>query len=129
MGCCYSRIEREEMVSRCKARKRYMKQFVKARQAPVCSPQSVYQIPAWHWLCSPSVCHRRDQSPPPPSHTDSSLSTAAHESQLRYVDIITASPSHLPPPPPPPPPPQQPSEFFFLREARGQNEGGARGHN
>ncbi|RVX16742.1 hypothetical protein CK203_005980 [Vitis vinifera] len=33
MGCCYSRIEREEMVSRCKARKRYMKQFVKARQA------------------------------------------------------------------------------------------------
>ncbi|KAL2538674.1 nitrate regulatory gene2 protein [Forsythia ovata] len=32
MGCSYSRIERQEMVSRCKARK-YMKQFVKARQA------------------------------------------------------------------------------------------------
>ncbi|CAN6698812.1 unnamed protein product [Malus baccata var. baccata] len=33
MGCCYSRVEREEMVSRCKSRKRYMKQLVKARQA------------------------------------------------------------------------------------------------
>ncbi|KAL2506747.1 hypothetical protein Adt_22368 [Abeliophyllum distichum] len=31
MGCSYSRIERQEMVSRYKARK-YMKQFVKARQ-------------------------------------------------------------------------------------------------
>ncbi|KAM2589147.1 hypothetical protein TB1_046105 [Malus domestica] len=30
MGCCYSRVEREEMVSRCKSRKRYMKQLVKA---------------------------------------------------------------------------------------------------
>ncbi|GFP88151.1 hypothetical protein PHJA_000958800 [Phtheirospermum japonicum] len=33
MGCWYSRLDREEMISRCKARKRYMKQFVKARQA------------------------------------------------------------------------------------------------
>nr|GMC66115.1 nitrate regulatory gene2 protein [Ipomoea batatas] len=33
MGCCYSRVEREELVSRCKARKSYMKQFVKARHA------------------------------------------------------------------------------------------------
>ncbi|KAL2530449.1 nitrate regulatory gene2 protein [Forsythia ovata] len=32
MGCSYSRIERQEMVLRCKARK-YIKQFVKARQA------------------------------------------------------------------------------------------------
>ncbi|KAM1340125.1 hypothetical protein ACFX2H_038567 [Malus domestica] len=33
MGCCYSRVEREEMVSICKSRKRYMKQLVKTRQA------------------------------------------------------------------------------------------------
>ncbi|XP_076952635.1 protein ALTERED PHOSPHATE STARVATION RESPONSE 1-like [Bidens hawaiensis] len=33
MGCCYSRLEKEELVSRCKARKRYMKQLVKARHA------------------------------------------------------------------------------------------------
>ncbi|KAL0379119.1 UNVERIFIED_CONTAM: protein ALTERED PHOSPHATE STARVATION RESPONSE 1 [Sesamum radiatum] len=33
MGCWYSRLDREEMVSRCKARKRYMKQFVEARHA------------------------------------------------------------------------------------------------
>ena len=33
MGCCHSKIEREETVSRCKARKRYMKQFVQARHA------------------------------------------------------------------------------------------------
>ncbi|KAL2530444.1 protein of unknown function-containing protein [Forsythia ovata] len=32
MGCSFSRIERQEMVLRCKARK-YIKQFVKARQA------------------------------------------------------------------------------------------------
>ncbi|KAL2530427.1 hypothetical protein Fot_23028 [Forsythia ovata] len=32
MGCSYSRIERQEMVLRCKARK-YIKEFVKARQA------------------------------------------------------------------------------------------------
>lgn len=30
MGCYYSRLEREDLVSRCKGRKRYMKQFVKA---------------------------------------------------------------------------------------------------
>ncbi|KAE9612937.1 hypothetical protein Lal_00027528 [Lupinus albus] len=33
MGCCHSRIEIEETVLRCKARKRYMKQFVDARNA------------------------------------------------------------------------------------------------
>ncbi|CAL0331923.1 unnamed protein product [Lupinus luteus] len=33
MGCCHSKIEREETVSRCKARKRYMKQFVEARHS------------------------------------------------------------------------------------------------
>ncbi|CAN1841799.1 Protein ALTERED PHOSPHATE STARVATION RESPONSE 1 [Linum perenne] len=32
MGCFYSRIEREEMVSRCKARKKYMKQLVQTCQ-------------------------------------------------------------------------------------------------
>ncbi|CAN1125275.1 Protein ALTERED PHOSPHATE STARVATION RESPONSE 1 [Linum perenne] len=32
MGCFYSRIEKEEMVSRCKARKKYKKQLVQARQ-------------------------------------------------------------------------------------------------
>ncbi|CAN1184589.1 Protein ALTERED PHOSPHATE STARVATION RESPONSE 1 [Linum perenne] len=32
MGCFYSRIEREKMVSRCKARKKYKKQLVQARQ-------------------------------------------------------------------------------------------------
>ncbi|XP_021727600.1 uncharacterized protein LOC110694734 [Chenopodium quinoa] len=31
MGCCVSRIDRQEMVSRCRARKRYMKQLVEAR--------------------------------------------------------------------------------------------------
>ncbi|PKI68208.1 hypothetical protein CRG98_011407 [Punica granatum] len=33
MGSCYSRVDREEMVSRCKARKRYTKQFVRARHS------------------------------------------------------------------------------------------------
>ncbi|KAK7360236.1 hypothetical protein VNO77_02219 [Canavalia gladiata] len=33
MGCWQSRIEREETVSRCKARKRYMKHFLQARRA------------------------------------------------------------------------------------------------
>ncbi|KAG1359429.1 hypothetical protein COCNU_08G008750 [Cocos nucifera] len=33
MGCCESRLEREEIVARCKARRRYMKHLVAERQA------------------------------------------------------------------------------------------------
>ncbi|RWV78730.1 hypothetical protein GW17_00060251, partial [Ensete ventricosum] len=41
MGCCHSRLERKEVVSRCKARRRYMKQLVQGRRA-FAAAHSVY---------------------------------------------------------------------------------------
>ena len=141
MGCCYSRIEREEMASRCEARKRYMKQFVKARQAlfvahsmyirALCGTSSAllqfataetnlhyhhHHHHHHHHLTPipPSPPPQQPSPPPPPPPMSPSFDT--------WTSIIV-SPSHLPPPPhPPPPPPQQPSEIpFFFKEARGHN--------
>ncbi|KAK3022973.1 hypothetical protein RJ639_046677 [Escallonia herrerae] len=123
MGCCYSRIEREEMVARCKARKRYMKQFVKARQAFAASHSMylrslrstgsallqfataetnlyLHQHHQNHHLppLVPTPPHRpltpSPQPPPRPPPMSPSSET--------WTTSTTAS-SALPPPPPPPP--------------------------
>ncbi|KAJ8764303.1 hypothetical protein K2173_006043 [Erythroxylum novogranatense] len=118
MGCCYSRMEREEMVSRCKARKRYVKQLVKARQSVSASHamyirslrstgsallqfsnteatlhhhhhhQHNHRVPPH----GPSRQQLPPTPPPPPSMSPSSDT---------WTSSITASPL-LPPPPPPP---------------------------
>ncbi|KAA8531999.1 hypothetical protein F0562_006859 [Nyssa sinensis] len=120
MGCCYSKIEREEMVSRCKARRRYMKQFVKARQA-LSASHSMYlrslrstgsallqfataETSLHHHhhvqhhlpplLPSPPRQHRAPPQPPPPPMSPTSDT---------WTTSTTAS-TALPPPPPPPPP-------------------------
>ncbi|XP_062102678.1 protein ALTERED PHOSPHATE STARVATION RESPONSE 1 [Humulus lupulus] len=121
MGCCYSRVEREETVSRCKSRKRYMKQLVQARQA-MSAAHTMYlrslrstgsallqfanaeanlhlhhhhrahhHLPPLHPSPPPQTPPR---PPPPPVPMSPSSDTWTS---------ITASPA-LPPPPPPPPP-------------------------
>ncbi|KAL5706459.1 Protein ALTERED PHOSPHATE STARVATION RESPONSE 1 [Ranunculus cassubicifolius] len=96
MGCCYSRIDKEEMVSRCKARRRYMKQFVKARHA----------LSAAHTLYLRSL-----------RSTGSALLQFANAETNLHIHLqLQQKHHHLPPllpqppltpplPPPPPPPP------------------------
>ncbi|KAF3440321.1 hypothetical protein FNV43_RR18605 [Rhamnella rubrinervis] len=118
MGCCYSRIEREETVSRCKSRKRYMKQLVKARQA-LSAAHSMYlhslrrtgsallqfanaetNLHLYHHHkhnippVRPSPAPQTPLPPPPPPAPMSPSSDT--------WTSVTASPA-LPPPPPPPP--------------------------
>ncbi|CAK9156982.1 unnamed protein product [Ilex paraguariensis] len=128
MGCCYSRIEREEMVSRCKSRKRYMKQFVKARQVfsashsmyirslrstgsallQFATGETTLHHPHTHnhnhhhlppFLPSPPPL---PPTPPPPMSPTTDTWTTS-----------TATSSALPPPPPPPPPPPSSSWDFW----------------
>ncbi|XP_050241727.1 protein ALTERED PHOSPHATE STARVATION RESPONSE 1 [Quercus robur] len=98
MGCCYSRIEREEIVSRCKARKRYMKQLVKARQA----------FSATHSMYLRSL-----------RSTGSALLQFAnaetnlhhhhhHHNNYHMQPLLPSPPPQTPAPPPPPPPPMSP---------------------
>ncbi|KAF5798565.1 putative nitrate regulatory gene2 protein [Helianthus annuus] len=96
MGCCYSRLEKEEIVSRCKARKRYMKQFVKARHA----------FSASH--CMYLRCLRTTGS--------ALLQFATAETTLHHPPdhhlpptLPTPPPPQPPTPPPPPPPPMSPT--------------------
>ncbi|XP_024972942.1 nitrate regulatory gene2 protein-like [Cynara cardunculus var. scolymus] len=119
MGCCYSRLERDEMVSRCKARKRYMKQFVKARHAFSAShsmylrslrttgsallqfataettlhhPQHRHSAPTLPSPPPPQTPTPHAPPPPPMSPTSETWTTSTTN---------TAS-TPLPPPPPPP---------------------------
>uniref|UniRef100_A0A7N0UCY8 Uncharacterized protein n=1 Tax=Kalanchoe fedtschenkoi TaxID=63787 RepID=A0A7N0UCY8_KALFE len=131
MGCCYSRIEREEMVARCKARKRYMKQLVRARQS-LSASHSMY-LRSLHSTGSalvqfsnaetalhlkhhqPQHCHHRP--PPPPSRVmpETPMSSvrpppppppmsSSSETWTTTTTTTSAAASPLPPPPPPPPP-------------------------
>ncbi|KAM7529586.1 hypothetical protein LguiB_032996 [Lonicera macranthoides] len=114
MGCCFSRLEKEETVSRCKSRKRYMKQFVKARQS-LSASHSMYlsslratgsallqfstaetTLHHHHHLpqAPPPPLLRQPPPPPPPPPMSPTSST--------WTTSTTAS-SALPPPPPPPP--------------------------
>ncbi|KAL9378226.1 hypothetical protein Peur_029561 [Populus x canadensis] len=97
MGCCYSRIEREEMVSRCKARKRYMKQLVKARQS----------LSASHAMYIRSL---RSTGSALLQFSNTETDLHHHHHHHRRLPPIHPSPPPLPPTPlPPPPPPMSPS--------------------
>ncbi|GMI86347.1 Altered Phosphate Starvation Response 1 [Hibiscus trionum] len=98
MGCWYSRIDREETVSRCKARKIYIKQLVKARQALAAS-HSMYlrSLRATgsalvQFSTNETTLHHAPPVPPPMSPSSDTWTSCT----------TTASPA-LPPPPPPPP--------------------------
>ncbi|KAM0067797.1 hypothetical protein Hdeb2414_s0002g00065521 [Helianthus debilis subsp. tardiflorus] len=111
MGCCYSRLEKEEIVSRCKARKRYMKQFVKARHA----------FSASH--CMYLRCLRTTGS--------ALLQFATAETTLHHPPdhhlpptLPTPPPPQPPTPPPPPPPPMSPtSETWKFRRVHSPAKG------
>ncbi|KAJ6366734.1 hypothetical protein OIU77_003170 [Salix suchowensis] len=94
MGCCYSTIEREEIVSRCKARKRYMKQFVKARQS----------LSASHAMYIRSL-----RSTGSALLQFSNTETDLHHNHRRLPPTHPSLPSLPPTPLPPPPPPMSPS--------------------
>ncbi|KAG2694173.1 hypothetical protein I3760_08G129200 [Carya illinoinensis] len=112
MGCCSSRVERVEIVSRCKARKKYMKQLVKARQAFSVAHSlylrslrgtgsalfqfanaetKLHHTRRPHHHAPPPLLPSPTPPPPPPPMSPSSDTWTS----------ITASPA-LPPPPPPP---------------------------
>ncbi|KAG4973447.1 Nitrate regulatory gene2 protein [Glycine soja] len=130
MGCCHSKIEREETVSRCKARKRYMKQFVQARHA--FSAAHVMYIRSLRATGSAlfqfanaetTVLHHhhlppRPQPipPPPPPRTPTPMPPPPpppmSPSSYTWTSDTTSSPA-LPPPPPPPPPPVSSSTWDF----------------
>ncbi|KAJ4966227.1 hypothetical protein NE237_018076 [Protea cynaroides] len=114
MGCCYSRVEREEIVSRCKARRRYMKEFVRARQAfSVAHSMYIRSLRGTgsallQFANAETTLHQNQHRlqnrlpllpspptpPPPPPRPMSPISD--------NWTSVTASPA-LPPPPPPPP--------------------------
>ncbi|XP_051114687.1 protein ALTERED PHOSPHATE STARVATION RESPONSE 1-like [Andrographis paniculata] len=117
MGCWYSRlIEREEKVSRCKARMRYMKQVVKARHsfaaAHVMYVRSLRSIGAalLQFATAENGLHRRHlppppsspprpprrTNPPPPPHPRPPMSPTS------WTTTSTATSSAIHPPPPPP---------------------------
>ncbi|CAA2983795.1 Hypothetical predicted protein [Olea europaea subsp. europaea] len=109
MGCCYSRVERQELVSRCKARRKYMKQFVKARQA-FSAAHSMYlrslrttgsallQFATGETnLHSHQNTHHQHHLPPLPP------SPPPHPTRSTTSEATTRSSSAIHPPPPPPP--------------------------
>ncbi|KAF7135266.1 hypothetical protein RHSIM_Rhsim08G0032200 [Rhododendron simsii] len=128
MGCCYSRIEREETVSRCKARKRYMKQFVKARQSFSAS-HSMYLKSlkttgsALLQFATAEIHHHHHHAPPPlfPSPPPLPITPLpppppppmSPTSSTWTTTSTTASTALPPPPPPPPPPPAAESGWDF----------------
>ncbi|XP_047311247.1 protein ALTERED PHOSPHATE STARVATION RESPONSE 1-like [Impatiens glandulifera] len=99
MGSCNSRIRREEMVSRCKARKRYMKQLVEARQAFSAS-HSIY-IRSLRNTGSALLQFATTEI----NHIETN-----HHHHLPPLPPPTPPPNlHPPPPPPPPPQPMSPT--------------------
>ncbi|GMN29029.1 hypothetical protein TIFTF001_002271 [Ficus carica] len=119
MGCCYSRVEREETVSRCKSRRRYMKQLVKARHALSASHtmylRSLRSTGAalLHFANAESHHHHHHRHhhhhpprvhlspPPPPPPPPPPMSPTATATTDTWTTSVAASPA-LPPPPPPP---------------------------
>lgn len=96
MGCCQSRLERLEAVSRCKARRRYTKQLVQARR-DMAAAHALY-LRALRATGATLLHFASAEAEHPRPH-----SSAAHHHQP------PPSPPPPPTPPPPPPPPLSPS--------------------
>ncbi|XP_052195657.1 protein ALTERED PHOSPHATE STARVATION RESPONSE 1 isoform X2 [Diospyros lotus] len=92
MGCWFSRLEREETVSRCRARKRYMKQFVKARQA----------FAASHSMYLRSL---RSTGSALLQFAGAEVSHQSHHHHRHHLPPLPPSPTRQPATPQPPPPP------------------------
>ncbi|XP_047328249.1 protein ALTERED PHOSPHATE STARVATION RESPONSE 1-like [Impatiens glandulifera] len=105
MGNCNCRITREEMVSRCKARKRYMKQLVEARQSYSTS-HSIYirslrnTGSALLQFATTEINHHLP--PPPPNNPTSPPPPPPPMSPIVTPSSTWTIPTVLPPPPPQP---------------------------
>ncbi|KAK9230877.1 hypothetical protein WN943_021108 [Citrus x changshan-huyou] len=117
MGCWYSRIEKEETVTRCKGRKRYMKQLVNARQALSASHamylrslrgtgSALLQFSTNETSLHKQHYNYRPTTPPPPPPRPVPFSPCSDT----WTSSTMASP--LPPPPPPPPPSSSNWDFW-----------------
>ncbi|CAN6541508.1 unnamed protein product [Malus baccata var. baccata] len=132
MGCCYSRVEREEMVSRCRSRKRYMKQLVKARQAWSAAHtmylrslrstgSALLQFSNAETTLHHHLNHNhhnntyRSAPPPPPLQTPPTPQPPPPPPPLSSSSdswTTSTTPSTALPPPPPPPPPSSTWDFW-----------------
>ncbi|TVU10199.1 hypothetical protein EJB05_43711, partial [Eragrostis curvula] len=103
MGCCQSRLERLEAVSRCKARRRYTKQLVQARR-DMAAAHALY-LRALR-ATGASLLHfaSAEADNPHPLH-----SSSHHHHQPPPSPPPPATPPPPPPPPPPPLPPLSPT--------------------
>ncbi|XP_042026805.1 protein ALTERED PHOSPHATE STARVATION RESPONSE 1-like [Salvia splendens] len=120
MGCWYSRLEREEMVSRCKARKRYMKQLVKARHA-FAAAHSMYirslrntGSALLQFATAETSLHHHHlppSNPPPPPPLPSNPPPPF--SPMSWTTTSTTPSSAIRPPPPPPPAPSASTWDFW----------------
>ncbi|OIW11042.1 hypothetical protein TanjilG_22849 [Lupinus angustifolius] len=126
MGCCHSIIEIEETVSRCKARKRYIKHFVEARNA--FSASHAMYIRSLRAIASSllhfadaentttttttTIFHRHYQQhhhlPPEPIQPLTPMPPSMCPTSDTWTSSVIASPL-----PPPPPPPVYPSAWDF----------------
>ncbi|XP_071735311.1 protein ALTERED PHOSPHATE STARVATION RESPONSE 1-like isoform X1 [Rutidosis leptorrhynchoides] len=126
MGCCYSRLEKEEMVSRCQSRKRYMKQLVKARHAFSAS-HSMYLrslkttgSALLQFATAETTLHHPHHHLPPTLPSQPPPQTPALQppppppmSQTSETWTTTSSTTNTTPlPPPPPPPPSSTWDFW-----------------
>ncbi|XP_010550476.1 PREDICTED: uncharacterized protein LOC104821337 [Tarenaya hassleriana] len=116
MGSCYSRTERQEIVSRCKARKRYLKQLVRARQA-LSASHALYLrslratgAALLQFSAKETSLHIHLHPPPPPPPPPPRRPPLSPGSDTTWTSTTTSS--ALPPPPPPPPPPSSAWDFW-----------------
>ncbi|KAE8707764.1 flavanone 3-hydroxylase [Hibiscus syriacus] len=107
MGCWYSRIDREESVSRCKARKGYIKQLVKARQALAAS-HSMYLrslrasgSALVQFSSNETTLHHHHHAPSAPQPPSLPQPPMSPGSDTWTSGTTTASTALRPPPPPP----------------------------
>ncbi|XP_044491287.1 protein ALTERED PHOSPHATE STARVATION RESPONSE 1-like [Mangifera indica] len=125
MGCCISNLDGGETVSQCRARKRYMKQLVVARQFFSASHAMYFRSlrntgsALLQFSSSESALHHHHHLgppslPPPPSPPEEIFSSPrppfSPSTDTNWSSSIGASP--LPPPPPPPPPQSSTWDFW-----------------
>ncbi|MQM11079.1 hypothetical protein Taro_043978 [Colocasia esculenta] len=140
MGCCQSRVEQEETIARFKARRRYMKQLVKGRQAfatahilylrslrstgsallQFANSETHLRHPQLHHLpplppsppsTPPPLPPKAPPSPPEPPPPPPPPLTPMSPCSDNWTSA-TASPTLHPPPPPPPPPTSSSWDFW-----------------
>ncbi|EOA39694.1 hypothetical protein CARUB_v10008333mg [Capsella rubella] len=144
MGCAQSKIENEEAVTRCKDRKKLMKDAVTARNA-FAAAHSAYAMALKNtgaalsdyshgeFLVSSASAAAAIASTsslptaisPPPPTSAAAVSNSAASSSSSSAAIPQSIPDTLPPPPPPPPLPLQ--RAATMPEMNGRSVGGPSG--